>query len=138
MAVTTRSEYAIRALLEIASSNTEAISAQRICENQGLPKKYIERLLGNLKNAGLISSSSGARGGYILAKPADQIKLLDILAAVEDSSLDPTCSNGSNRFCPKEQCELRGFFRELGGAINKLLAGYSLGDIHRQWKGEEK
>lgn len=138
MAVTTRSEYAIRALLEIASGKGEAISAQKICENQDLPKKYVERLLGNLKTAGLISSSAGSKGGYTLAKESSLIHLADILAAVEDDSLNPTCSSGSNRFCPKGQCELRGFFGELGTAINKILAEYSLEDIHRKWKGEKQ
>ncbi len=138
MAVTTRSEYAIRALLEIAEGGAEQISAQRICDRQELPKKYVERLLGNLKSAGLISSSAGSKGGYILAREKADIHLADILAAVEDDSLNPTCSSGSNRFCPKGQCELRGFFGELGTAINKILAEYSLEDIHRKWKGEKQ
>lgn len=138
MAVTTRSEYAIRALLEIAEGGAEQISAQRICDQQELPKKYVERLLGNLKSAGLISSSAGSKGGYTLAREKADIHLTDILAAVEDDSLNPTCNSGSNRFCPQGQCELRGFFDELGIAINKVLAAYSLEDIHRKWKGEKK
>jgi biotin operon repressor len=68
MAVNTRTEYALRALLEITDSQQDAVSAQKICEHQELPKKYIERLLGNLKAAGLIISSAGAKGGYVLAK----------------------------------------------------------------------
>ncbi len=138
MAVTTRSEYAIRALLEIASGKGEAISAQKICENQDLPKKYVERLLGNLKTAGLISSSAGSKGGYTLAKESSLIHLAEILSAVEDDSLNPTCSSGSNRFCPKGNCELRSFFSELGAEMHRLLSGFSLEDIYSKWQGDKK
>jgi len=135
MAINTRSEYAIRALLEIADAADSTISAQRICELQALPKKYIERLLGNLKMAGIIASSPGSKGGYILAKSEQQITLNEILSAVEDDSLDPTCATGSHRFCPGGSCGLRGFFTELGNQLNRVISGYTLADIRRQWKG---
>lgn len=136
MAVNTRTEYALRALLEIADSPTEAVSAQKICDKQDLPKKYIERLLGNLKSAGLISSSAGSRGGYSLALPADEISLQQVLAAVEDDSLDPTCNAASTRFCPQGKCSLRGFFTQLGGEMQKLLSTYTLETIYETWKGD--
>lgn len=135
MAVNTRTEYALRALLEIADSPKEAVSAQKICDHQALPKKYIERLLGNLKAAGLIESCSGAKGGYNLAKPASQISLKQVLQAVEDDSLDPTCSAGSTRFCPGGDCALRAFFTKLGDEMTKMLSEYSLADIYGGWKG---
>lgn len=135
MAVNTRTEYALRALLEIADSPKEAVSAQKICDHQALPKKYIERLLGNLKSAGLIESCSGAKGGYNLAKPASQISLKQVLQAVEDDSLDPTCSAGSTRFCPGGDCALRAFFTKLGDEMTKMLSEYSLADIYGGWKG---
>jgi len=135
MAVNTRTEYALRALLEIADSPKEAVSAQKICDHQALPKKYIERLLGNLKAAGLIESCSGAKGGYNLAKPADQISLKQVLLAVDDDSLDPTCSSGSSRFCPGGDCALRAFFTKLGDKMSEMLSEYTLADIYGSWKG---
>lgn len=137
MAVNTRTEYALRALLEIADSHNEAVSAQKICDKQDLPKKYIERLLGNLKNAGLINSSAGSRGGYCLSREASEITLQQVLQAVEDDSLDPTCNSSSTRFCPGGTCSLRGFFGELGGEVQKLLSGYTLETIYQTWKGEK-
>ena len=138
MAVNTRTEYAIRALLEITDSPHEAVSAQKICENQDLPKKYIERLLGNLKNAGLIASSTGSRGGYSLALNPLDISLKQILVAVEDDSLDPTCNESSKRFCPGNSCSLSVFFSGLGVKIDNILEGCSLETIYRTWKGENK
>jgi len=86
--------------------------------------------------AGIIASSPGSKGGYILAKNEQQITLNEILSAVEDDSLDPTCASGSHRFCPGGSCGLRGFFSELGKQLNRVISGYTLADIRRQWKGE--
>jgi len=122
-------------LLEIADSPKDAVSAQKICDHQALPKKYIERLLGNLRAAGLIESSSGAKGGYSLAKPANQISLKQVLQAVEDDSLDPTCSSGSARFCPGGDCALKAFFTKLGAKMNEVLSEYTLADIYEGLKG---
>lgn len=135
MAVNTRTEYAIRALLEIADSPQEAVSAQKICENQDLPKKYVERLLSNLKAAGLVSSSAGARGGYALAKDASEITLQHVLMAVADDSLNPSCNASLQRFCPAGKCALSSFFSELGGKVQELLSGYTLETIYKSWKG---
>lgn len=137
MAVNTRTEYALRALLEIADSPSEAVSAQKICDNQDLPKKYIERLLGNLKNAGLISSIAGSKGGYSLAVPAGEISLKQVLMAVDDNSLDPTCNASSSRFCPGGSCALSSFFSLLGKDVDKLLSAYTLETIYRTWKGDK-
>lgn len=137
MAVNTRTEYALRALLEIADSPTEAVSASKICDKQDLPKKYIERLLGNLKNAGLINSSAGSRGGYSLAVAAREISLQQILNAVEDDSLDPTCNTASTRFCPGGKCSLRGFFSQLGSEMQNLLSAHTLETIYQTWKGDK-
>ena len=120
MAVNTRTEYALRALLEITDSQQDAVSAQKICEHQELPKKYIERLLGNLKAAGLIISSAGAKGGYVLAKPAEDITLQQVLSAVDGG------------------CSLNVFFTELGGRMRHLLSEYTLASIYESWKRGKK
>ncbi|PKN72432.1 MAG: hypothetical protein CVU50_07635 [Candidatus Cloacimonetes bacterium HGW-Cloacimonetes-3] len=138
MAVNTRTEYALRALLEIADSPKEAVSAQKICENQDLPKKYIERLLSNLKTAGLISSSAGSHGGYTLAKKAKDITLNHVLDAVADDSLDPTCNASAQRFCPSGSCPLSGFFADLGSKVSELLSTYTLDIIYKTWKGGKR
>ncbi len=138
MAVNTRTEYALRALLEIADSPNAAVSTQKICENQSLPKKYIERLLSNLKSAGLVISSSGSQGGYNLAVKPKDITLQKVLKAVDDDSLDPTCNSSSQRFCPSGDCTLRKFFTRLGTEMQLMLGGYTLEDIYTSWKGEQK
>jgi Rrf2 family protein len=128
MAVNTRTEYALRALLEIPYQDGESVSAQTICSNQQLPKKYIEHLLSSLKNAGLITSSSGSRGGYNLARPAEEISLYDIMAAVRDHTLELDCTMGK-QFCLGRGCGLQGVFSDLGSKQRELFQGYSLARI---------
>ncbi len=136
MAVNTRTEYALRALLEIADSSTEAVSAKKICQRQALPKKYIEHLLADLKAANLIVSSSGAKGGYFLSRKPTEITLADILKAVDDDSLNPNCNITARRFCPEGHCPLSSFFSALGIKINVILTQYTLAEIYNAWKGE--
>ncbi len=130
MPVSTRTEYAIRALLEIANQKGEALSAQKICANQTLPKKYVEHLLGSLKKAGLISSSAGSRGGYVLARPAPEISLREILEAVEDQNLELSCAF-DKQYCLGADCGLSRVFAEISQKQRRLLDGYSLETIRK-------
>lgn len=129
MAVNTRTEYALRALLEMLDSAAEPISAQRICLRQQLPKKYVEHLLSSLKTAGLVNSSAGSRGGYTLARKADKISLLDVMEAVEDHSLELECGENRGDHCLGEDCHLSPFFHQLSQEQRKLFASYSLARI---------
>ncbi|HOZ00241.1 MAG TPA: Rrf2 family transcriptional regulator [Candidatus Syntrophosphaera sp.] len=136
MAVNTRTEYALRALLEI-SAERQSVSAQTICKSQCLPKKYIEHLLSALKNAGLISSSTGSRGGYTLARPARLISLYDVLEAVEDRNSELDCREEGS-YCLGSSCGLRAVFDEVATKQRALLRSYTLDKIGRIWKKGQK
>ncbi len=135
MAVSTRTEYALRALLEIPAGSS--VSANSICERQQLPKKYVEHLLSALKNAGLIASSTGSRGGYTLTRPAGQISLWDIMEAVDDHNLELDCGMGK-QFCLGEECRLKPLFTDLAAKQRELFQKYSLARIARSFKQEKK
>ncbi|MDZ4182649.1 MAG: Rrf2 family transcriptional regulator [Candidatus Cloacimonadaceae bacterium] len=137
MAVSTRTEYALRALIEMIDADGGQVSAQKICERQKLPKKYVEHLLSALKTAKLIISSAGAHGGYMLAQKADETTLLDVMEAVEDSSM-LSCSGERDRFCMGDQCHLSPFFDELSAKQRKLFQSYDLKKIHKIYKGRKK
>jgi Rrf2 family protein len=137
MAVNTRTEYALRALLEMLESTEGAVSAQKISERQVLPKKYIEHLLHSLKSAGLIVSSAGSKGGYVLSRDPDSISLLDVMQAVDDRSLELSCSM-DKEFCLGQNCRLSPFFNELADRQRKLFSSYSLSRIEGIFSGEEQ
>ena len=89
MRVSTRGDYACRALLSLAlHADTDGPTSVRdIAERTGLPQPYLEQILLALKGAGLVRSKRGVGGGYVLARPPEEITLADIVAAVEGPQL---------------------------------------------------
>lgn len=134
MAVNTRTDYALRAILEIPCKGEGTISAQKICESQKLPKKYVEHLLNSLKAAGLIQSFAGSRGGYTLSRHETEITLWDVMQAVEDSSPEMSCSMDGN-FCLGVNCGLNLLFAEISQHQRELFRGYTLEKIRQIARG---
>jgi Rrf2 family protein len=82
--VSARSDYAIRALLELSAvGQNTPVRAETIARAQGIPSKYLENLLAELRRARLIVSQRGLQGGYRLARPASAISLADVMRAIE-------------------------------------------------------
>jgi Rrf2 family protein len=84
--VSARADYALRAAAELARAAAEGagpLKGERISEGQGIPKKFMENILLDLKHSGLVRTQRGAAGGYWLAQPATRITLADIIRAVE-------------------------------------------------------
>jgi Rrf2 family iron-sulfur cluster assembly transcriptional regulator len=88
MKVSTRGDYAARALLSLALHGTDRpTSVKEIAERTRLPQPYLEQILLAVKGAGLVRSKRGVGGGYVLARPPRQITLAEIVAAVEGPQL---------------------------------------------------
>ena len=84
MRVSARADYAIRALLELTAAGPEvSVRGEAIARAQGIPAKYLENLLADLRRARLIASQRGASGGYRLARPAAAITLADVIRAID-------------------------------------------------------
>jgi Rrf2 family protein len=81
--ISAKADYAVRAAIELATAGEDPVKGDAIAEAQGIPLKFLENILGELKHAGLVASRRGAHGGYWLAKPAGEIALADIVRAVE-------------------------------------------------------
>jgi Rrf2 family protein len=80
---TAKADYAIRAATELAAAGDGHLKAERIAQAQGIPLKFLENILLDLKHGGLVRSQRGAEGGYRLARAADEISLADVIRAVE-------------------------------------------------------
>lgn len=76
-------DYAVRAAVELAAAGEEPVKGEMVAEAPGIPLKFLETILGELKHTGIVASRRGAQGGYWLAKPADEVTLADIVRAVE-------------------------------------------------------
>ena len=86
MQVSAKIDYALRAAAELAraaAEETGPVKGETISESQGIPKKFMENILHDLKRSGIVRTRRGASGGYWLALPAEEIALADIIRAVE-------------------------------------------------------
>ena len=83
MRISAKVDYAVRAAIELAAAGGEPIKGEQIADAQGIPLKFLENILGELKHTGIVASRRGAQGGYWLAKPGEDVSLADIVRAVE-------------------------------------------------------
>jgi Rrf2 family protein len=83
MQVSARVDYGTRALAELASRTDQRVTSEELAELQGIPVKFLEGILTQLRRAGLVVSKRGAEGGYRLARPAAQIAIADVFRALD-------------------------------------------------------
>ncbi|GAA3473020.1 RrF2 family transcriptional regulator [Nonomuraea roseola] len=83
MHLSARTQYALRALTELAAAPPGPVPAERIATMQGIPRKFLDNILLQLRRAGLIRSQRGPDGGYWLARPADEITLAEVILLIE-------------------------------------------------------
>jgi Rrf2 family protein len=81
--VTAKADYAVRAVLELASVDDGLVKGERISRAQGIPLKFLENILIDLRHAGIVHAQRGAEGGYRLARDAGDVTLGDVIRAVE-------------------------------------------------------
>ncbi|MGC1238721.1 MAG: Rrf2 family transcriptional regulator [Acidimicrobiales bacterium] len=139
MRVSTRGDYASRALLSLAlrDNYSSPTSVRDLAERTGLPQPYLEQILLSLKGVGLVRSKRGVGGGYVLARPAELITLAEIVAAVDgpiaagDFGLphqDGACDH-------EGQCVLLGVWADVGNHMRDHLASFTLADMVTQARG---
>ena len=83
MRISAKADYAVRAALELAASDGKPVKGERLAEAQGIPLQFLEHILLELKHHGIVRARRGAKGGYWLARPADEITIAEIVRAVE-------------------------------------------------------
>lgn len=123
--------YGLRALVTLAGARTsEPMSIQRIAEAEQLPNKFLEGIMGDLKRGGFVRSRRGANGGYLLAKPASEITILDVIrhldgpiapATYADRSVDGERTERQQAFVP--------VWAEIREATIRVLTSYSIQSI---------
>ncbi|HZQ02615.1 MAG TPA: Rrf2 family transcriptional regulator [Gaiellaceae bacterium] len=83
MRVSAKSDYAVRALVELAAAGDGPVKGERIAQAQEIPITFLENILADLRRAGLVSSRRGIEGGYWLTRPAAEVTLADVIRAVD-------------------------------------------------------
>ncbi len=140
MRVSTRGDYASRALLSLAlhAEGQTPTSVRDIAERTALPQPYLEQILLALKGAGLVKSKRGVGGGYTLAKPVDEIRLSDIVRAVDGPIVAGDFGEPhTDGACDHEgQCVLLSIWSGAGAHMRDYLSSFSLADIAAMANGE--
>ena len=139
MKVSTRGDYASRALLSLALHGADGIptSVKDVAERTGLPQPYLEQIRLALKGAGLVRSKRGVGGGYVLARLPEEITLAQIVAAVDGpivaGDFGAPHENGA---CDHEgQCILLAVWADLGQQIREQLQSLTLAEMAARAKG---
>lgn len=139
MKVSTRGDYASRALLSLALHATDGpVSVRDIAERTALPQPYLEQILLALKGAGLVRSKRGVGGGYVLAREPAEINLAEIVSAVDGpiqaGAFGQPHTDGA---CDHEgQCVLLAIWRDVGARMRAVLEAYSLADLAAITRGD--
>ena len=136
MKVGSRGDYGLRALVYLASCQTgEPVQIHAIAERQQIPEDYLRQLLVNLRLAGLVRSVRGPHGGYLLAKPAAEISMGEVLDVLEGPAAPMHCRHldeGGPRCDLLAGCNMRAKWREATRALQQELAETSLAELAKQ------
>ena len=130
MKISTRGRYGLRIMLDIAvNSGVEPRMVSDICAEQKLSIKYVGRLILKLRNAGLVSSVRGAKGGYKIKRSPKHITLLEIIETMEGQVSLVGCVGCPKKCKNAQDCVAREIWSELNDKIRRDLESITLQDI---------
>jgi Rrf2 family protein len=136
MHITAQEEYGLRCLLRVAKHESgDPIRTQDVAISEGLSLEYAAKLMRTLKKGGFVDSTRGSAGGYLLARPARDISVWQILEALggplyEEKFCD--AHTGSQRDCTHStDCSIRALWRNVNGLLKTALSAITLADLSR-------
>jgi Rrf2 family transcriptional regulator, cysteine metabolism repressor len=132
--VSTRAEYGIRALMDLAQHyGSGPVQSHDIAARQGLPEPYLNQLLVTLRRAGLVQSKRGPSGGHVLARAPGQVTVGEAFLALEGSVAPWLCVEDAETSCIYAPgCGLRPVWQAVKEATEQVLNRTTLADIVRQ------
>jgi Rrf2 family iron-sulfur cluster assembly transcriptional regulator len=131
MKLSTRGRYAVMAMTDLASRpERHPISVGEIAERQNISPTYLEQIFGRLRKSGLLTSVRGPGGGFSLAHEPGDIRISDIILAVDEPMKVTRCDAGTPRGCLKTgRCLTHDLWAELGQHLYLFLSSVSLDDV---------
>lgn len=144
MIFTTKAEYGVRLLVELGrrEGSGEPVSLKALADAERLPLAYLERIVARLKKAGIVASTRGAHGGYRLARDAAEIRMDDVIVALEGQIAPMTCfvdddgaaESGQRVVCSHDidrgqGCATRLLWTRVQGGVQRALATTTLGEL---------
>ena len=133
MKISTKGRYGLKAVLDIAMHD-DASSLRSIAARQCISENYLERLIAMLKKAGIVNSLRGAQGGYVLARPAEEISVGEVLRALEGDLNPVDCAeiDGSGDFCEgADTCITKFVWKRISDSINQAVNNLMISELAR-------
>ncbi len=133
MRLSTKGRYAVRAMLDLALQPGEApILIKDISQRQEISELYLEQLFTRLKAAGLLRSIRGPKGGFLLSRHPSQIRVIDIVEAMEGTTALVECVDDAD-FCSRaDLCVARQLWTEVKKAVDRVLESFTLQDLTKR------
>ena len=135
MKLTTKGRYAVMAMADLALyKDNGPVSLTDISLRQNISLAYLEQIFIKLKNNNLVKSTRGAHGGYVLDKPADEIKILNIISAVDEEVKMLNCKKESKKGCNNKssKCITHNLWDQLDQHINGFFEKVKLQELTKQ------
>jgi len=130
MVLSQTAEYALRAMAWLATTpSEEPMRVKDLSTSTGIPSHYLSKVMRRLVLAGLLTSQKGQGGGFLLARPPEEIRFLDILTAVDAYSTDDRCAFGWGQCDAVHPCPLHGSWSRLNEQLKSWAEGTTLADI---------
>ncbi|GEM86198.1 RrF2 family transcriptional regulator [Meiothermus granaticius] len=129
MWVSTKAQYGLRALVEIGLRAPAAVPLQVVAEAQGISQHYLEQIAAQLRRSGFIRSVRGAKGGYKLGRPTDQIFALEVVEALEGSLAPVICVSDPESCWQTGSCSTEMLWKKVDLAMRGVLGSTSLKDL---------
>jgi len=133
MRLSTKGRYAVMAMADLAGNEAggKPVALADIAERQDISLSYLEQLFAKLRRGGLVSSVRGPGGGYRLSRPSGDLRIADIIVAVDEPIAATRCKPGSSKGCTKTgaRCVTHDLWEELGQQIHVFLSSVSLADV---------
>ena len=131
MKISASGRYAVQVMVDLAMhDNGECIKVKDIARRQGISEKYLEQIIGLLNKAGYVKSVRGAQSGYHLAKDPSQYTVGMILRLTEGNLSPVSCLEDEINQCERcDECETLDVWKQLAGAINMVVDGFTIADL---------
>ncbi|MCD7917599.1 MAG: Rrf2 family transcriptional regulator [Clostridiales bacterium] len=137
MKISTRGRYALRLMLDIAQQGEGAVvSLTDIARRQDISVKYLEQIVMRLNRAGLLKSTRGVQGGYMLLRRPEEYSVGDILRAIEGNLAPISCLTEESNHCNRcHSCDTLWFWERMDNSINAFVDQYTLADFMNHPEG---
>jgi len=129
--VSAKADYAIRAAVELAAAGDGPVKGDRIAKAQSIPPNFLENILADLRNAGIVHSRRGAEGGYWLARPAEEVSLADVIRAVDGPLANVRGVRSDQLAYDGSAKALEQVWIAVRASLRGVLEGVSLADVAR-------